>query len=70
MLFLTNDGEHAGGLGGSGVAFVLGLIVERRLVDDEDPLDALSDDLVLLSFPYLTAVLEPTNLQQNTRVSG
>lgn len=61
-MFLTNDSEHARGLGGSGVTFVLSLIVEHRLVDDENPLDSLSDDLVLLSFSDLAAVLEPTNL--------
>lgn len=61
-MILTNDSEHAGGLGGSGITFVLSLIVEHRLVDDEDPLDSLSDNLVLLSFPDLAAILEPTNL--------
>lgn len=61
-MLLTDDSEHAGGLGGSGITFILGFIVEHGLVDDEDPLDSLSDDLVLLSFPDLAAILEPTNL--------
>lgn len=68
MRLLTDDSEHAGRLGGPGVTFVLRLIVEHRLVDDEDPLDSLSDDLVLLSFPDLATVFEPTNLHNNMRV--
>lgn len=67
-MFLTDDSEHAGGLGGPGVTFVLCLIVEHRLVDDEGPLDSLRDDLVLLSFSDLAAVLEPANLHDNIRV--
>ena len=65
---LTDDGQHARGFGCSGVTLVLSLIVEHGLVYDEDPLDALRDDLVLLSFPDLTAVLKPANLQQKSRV--
>jgi len=63
-MFLTDDREHAGGLGGSGVTFVLGLVVKHRLVHDEGPLDPLSEDLVLLSFPDLVSVFEPADLSK------
>lgn len=66
---LTDDGQHAAGLGRPGVTLVLGLIIKHRLVDDENPLSSFSADLVLLAFPDLTAVLEPANLQQNITVS-
>lgn len=63
-MFLTDDGEHARGLGGSRITFVLGLVIKHRLVNDKDSLDSLGDDLVLLSFPDLTTVLEPANLEK------
>lgn len=61
---LTNDGEHARGLGGPGITFVLSFIIKHRLVHDEDPLDSLSNDLIFLSFSDLAAILEPTHLVQ------
>lgn len=67
---LTNNCQHAGGLGGPGVTFVLGLIVKHWLVDDEDSLDSLSNNLVLLSFPDLAAVLEPANLKDQSKHGG
>lgn len=66
---LTDDCEDAGGFSGSGVALVLGLVVKDRLMDDEDPLDALGDYLIFLTFPDLTAVPEPFNLKEQ-RMEG
>ncbi|KAF3843793.1 hypothetical protein F7725_002642, partial [Dissostichus mawsoni] len=50
-----NTPEHAGGLDGFGVALVLRLIVEHRLVDDEDVLPALRH--------HLAYVLESSSVQ-------
>lgn len=60
---LTDDSEHARGLGGLGVTFVLSLIVKHRLVDDEDVLASLSDDLIFLSLPDFTSIFKPADLQ-------
>lgn len=64
---LTNDSEHARRLGGSGIAFVLGLIVKHGLVDDEDVLAALGNDFIFLPFPDLTAISEPADLWEKRR---
>lgn len=59
---LTDDSEHAGGLGGLGVTFVLSLIVKHRLVDDEEVLAAFSDDFVLFPLPDFISILKPADL--------
>lgn len=68
-MFPTDDSEHAEGLGGPGITFVLSLIIKHRLVDDEGPLDSIGNDFILLSFPDLDSVLEPENLQDDIRFS-
>lgn len=62
---LTDDSEHAGGLGGFGVAFILGLVVKHGLVDDEDVLAALGDNFVLLPLSDFTSILKPADLQDS-----
>lgn len=62
---LTDNSEHAGGLGGLSVTFVFSLIVKYRLVDDEDVLATLSDDFVFLPLSDFTSILKPADLQES-----
>lgn len=61
----TDDGEQARGLGGPGITFVLSLIVEPALMNDQGPPDSAGGDFILLSLPDLTAILKPANLPED-----
>lgn len=63
-VILTDDSEHAGGLGGLSVTFVFSLIVKHRLVDDEDVLATLCDNFVLLPLSDFTSILKPADLRE------
>lgn len=62
---LTNNSEHARGLGGPSITFVFSFIVKHRLVDDEDVLATLSDNFVLLPLSDFTSILKPADLRES-----
>lgn len=61
----TDDGEQAAGLGGPGITFVLCLIIEPALMNDQGPTNASGSDFILLSLPDLAAILKPANLHKD-----
>lgn len=66
--FLTDDSEHAGGFGGLCITFIFSLIVEHRLVDDEDMLATFGDNFVLLPLSDFTSIFKPAYLRDSREV--
>lgn len=64
---LTDNSKHAGGLGGLGVALILGFIIHHRLVHNKDVLASQSRNFILLPFSDFTPVLEPADLRGSSR---